>query len=109
MARSITGEQRDRDDRLLRAVADPNRLAILRRLARGGSVAACDFDCCDIGQPTVSHHLRVLREAGWVRADRRASHIYYSLQPAAAERFRSIADECARPRGGSTSDRPGSR
>lgn len=86
---------RDREARFLRAVADPNRLAILRRLACGGAVAACDLDCCDVHQPTVSHHLKVLREAGWVLADRRASHMYYSLQPGAAARLRSIADELA--------------
>jgi ArsR family transcriptional regulator len=74
-------------------VADPNRLAILRRLRCEGSVAACDFRCCNVGQPTVSHHLRVLREAGWVRTERRASRVYYSLTPGAAERFRAIAGE----------------
>ena len=83
----------DPDVRLLRGVADPSRLAILRRLQCGGSVAACDFDCCDVHQPTVSHHLRVLREAGWVRTERRVSRVYYSLEPGAAERFRAIAGE----------------
>lgn len=83
----------DPDIRLLRGAADPNRLAILRRLQCGGSVAVCDFNCCDVHQPTVSHHLRVLREAGWVRTERRASQVYYSLEPGAAERFRAIAGE----------------
>jgi DNA-binding transcriptional ArsR family regulator len=83
----------DPDIRLLRGAADPSRLAILRRLQCGGSVAACDFDCCDVRQPTVSHHLRVLREAGWVRTERRASRVYYSLETGAAERFRAIAGE----------------
>ena len=83
----------DPDVRLLRAVADPNRLAILRRLRCEESVAACDFRCCNVAQPTVSHHLKVLREAGWVRTERRASRVYYSLAPGAAERFRAIAGE----------------
>jgi ArsR family transcriptional regulator len=83
----------DPDIRLLRGAADPSRLAILRQLQCGGSVAACDFDCCSVRQPTVSHHLRVLREAGWVRTERRASWVYYSLEPGAAERFRVIAAE----------------
>ena len=89
----------DPDIRLLRGVADPSRLAILRRLQCGGSVAACDFDCCDVRQPTVSHHLRVLREAGWVRSERRGSGVYYSIEPEAAERFREIAGELAPARG----------
>ena len=87
----------DPDVRLLRGVADPNRLAILRRLRCEGSVAACDFHCCNVAQPTVSHHLKVLREAGWVRAERRASRVFYSLEPGAAERFLAIAGELMRP------------
>ncbi len=88
--------QTDPDVLLLQAAADPTRLAILRQLAAGGGVCACDFtDCCDVTQPTVSHHLKVLRDAGWVRTERRASFIYYFLQPAALERFRSIAGDLA--------------
>lgn len=83
----------DPDVRLLRGVADPNRLAILRRLRCEGSVAACDFRCCNVGQPTVSHHLKVLRDAGWVRTERRASRVYYSLEPGLVERFLAIAGE----------------
>jgi ArsR family transcriptional regulator len=86
--------QLDPDIRLLQAAADTNRLAILRQLAIEGTVCACDFSsCCDISQPTLSHHLRVLREAGWVRATRRGSWIDYDLEPSAVERFRAIAGE----------------
>jgi len=83
----------DPDVRLLRGAAHPNRLAILRRLRCEESVAACDFRCCNVAQPTVSHHLKVLREAGWVRTERRASRVYYSLEPGAAERFLAIVGE----------------
>lgn len=86
----------DPDALLLQGAADPSRLAILRQLASDGTVCACDFtDCCDVSQPTVSHHLKVLRQSGWVRAERRASFVYYSLRPDAVERFRSIAGELA--------------
>jgi len=86
----------DPDTLLLQAAADPSRLAILRQLAAGEDVCACDFvDCCDVAQPTVSHHLKVLREAGWVQSERRASFVFYSLDPAAVERFRAIAGELA--------------
>lgn len=82
----------DPDVRLLQAAADPTRLAILRQLSAEGPVCACDFtSCCEVSQPTVSHHLRVLREAGWVRPERRGTWIYYSLEPAAAERLQGIA------------------
>jgi ArsR family transcriptional regulator len=86
----------DPDALLLQGAADPSRLAILRQLAGGDSTCACDFtDCCDVAQPTVSHHLRVLRESGWVSSERVASNVYYRLRPEAVERFRAIAGELA--------------
>ncbi len=86
----------DPDAILLQGAADPTRLSILRQLAGSEGVCACDFTaCCDVAQPTVSHHLKVLREAGWVRSERRASYVYYWLRPEAVERFRSIAGEFA--------------
>jgi ArsR family transcriptional regulator len=84
----------DPDVLLLQGAADPTRLAILRQLAAGDGVCACDFTaCCDVAQPTVSHHLKVLREAGWVRSERKASFIYYYLRPEAVARFRQLAGE----------------
>lgn len=84
----------DPDSRLLQAAADPTRLAILRQLAAGDEVCACNFSaCCEVAQPTVSHHLKVLREAGWVTAERRGTWVYYRLRPAAVDRFRALAGE----------------
>jgi ArsR family transcriptional regulator len=84
----------DPDVLLLQATADPTRLSILRQLSADGEVCACDFtDCCDIGQPTVSHHLRVLRIAGWVASERRGTWIFYSIRPEAVARFRELASE----------------
>ncbi len=52
---------------LLQAAGDPTRLSILRQLSSEGPVCACDLAvCCEVSQPTVSHHLKVLREAGWI-------------------------------------------
>jgi ArsR family transcriptional regulator len=84
----------DPDALLLQGAADPTRLAILRQLAGGDEVCACDFTaCCDVAQPTVSHHLKVLREAGWVTSERRGSWVWYRLRPEAVERMRAIAGE----------------
>jgi ArsR family transcriptional regulator, arsenate/arsenite/antimonite-responsive transcriptional repressor len=86
--------QTDPDVVLLHAAADPTRLSILRQLASGDGVCACDFTaCCDVAQPTVSHHLKVLRDAGWVRSERRANFIYYYLRPEAFERFKALLGE----------------
>lgn len=82
----------DPDIKLLQAVADPTRLAILHQLSSDGAVCACDFTaCCAVHQPTVSHHLRVLREAGWVNAERHGTSIYYAIRPEAIDRFRELA------------------
>jgi ArsR family transcriptional regulator len=79
---------------LLQAAADPVRLSILRQLSSAGSVCACELTGgSDVSQPTVSHHLRVLREAGWISGQRRGTWIWYSLRPEAADRFRRLAGE----------------
>ena len=83
--------QTDPDVLLLQAAADPTRLAILRQLSDLGEVCACDLGHPGISQPTLSHHLKVLRDAGWVTGDRRGTWIYYSLRPAAVARFRYLA------------------
>lgn len=91
MARSKTITL-DPDIRLLAALADPTRLAIVRQLAADTETCACDFtSCCDVGQPTVSHHLRVLRDAGVVTAERRGTWIFYRLAPDVAERLAGLA------------------
>ena len=82
----------DPDVRLLAALADPTRLAIVRELAGSAGVCACDLtSCCDVLQPTVSHHLKVLREAGIVEGERHGTWIWYRLAPDVAERLAGIA------------------
>ncbi len=84
----------DPDVRLLAALADPARLAIVRQLSSDGTVCACDFAACaDLAQPTVSHHLRVLREAGAVHGERRGTWIWYRLEPGVAARLSALAAE----------------
>lgn len=93
MARSKT-TLIDPDVQLLQALGDPTRLSIVRELTGTSEVCACDFtSCCDVSQPTVSHHLRILKEAGVIEAERRGTWIFYRLVPAAAERLRSLAGE----------------
>ena len=76
--------QTDPDVLLLQAAADPTRLAILRQLSDVAEVCACDFTaCCDVSQPTVSHHLKVLRDAGWITGERRGTWVWYALRPEA--------------------------
>ena len=84
----------DPDVQLLQALAHPTRLSIVRELSGGGAVCACDFtSCCDVQQPTVSHHLRILKEAGVIESERRGTSIYYTIVPSAADRLRALAGE----------------
>lgn len=83
----------DPDLALLAALADPVRLSIVRQLAASGDVCACDFsECCTVSQPTISHHLKVLREAGVVVGERRGTNVVYSLAPDLARRWSAIGD-----------------
>ena len=82
------------DVQLLQALGHPTRLAIVRELIGSSQVCACDFTgCCDVSQPTVSHHLRILRDAGVIASERQGTQIYYRLVPAAADRLRALAGE----------------
>ena len=79
--------------RLLQAIADPLRLRIVRQLAQVGRVCACDIAAgYEVSQPTISHHLKVLRESGLVTSERRASWVYYQLVPDALTGLSELLD-----------------
>ena len=82
----------DPDVRFLQALADPVRLSIVRQIASAGpTVCACDFtECCTVSQPTISHHLKVLREAGLVVSERQGTNIIYALAPDFETRWSGI-------------------
>lgn len=71
---------------VLKVLADPVRLRLLSLVARapGGEVCACDLvDVLERSQPTISHHLKVLHEAGVLSKERRGVWIHYSITPTA--------------------------
>jgi ArsR family transcriptional regulator, arsenate/arsenite/antimonite-responsive transcriptional repressor len=74
---------------LLKAIADPYRLTILATLAAApDEVCVCDFtDALPLNQPTVSHHLRILREANLVTCERRGTWVYYRIANDAQSRI----------------------
>lgn len=83
---------------LLKALSDRHRLTIIATLAASqNEVCVCDFTAgLPLNQPTVSHHLRILREAGLVTWARRGTWVYYSLAPDATERVREVLDAAFR-------------
>jgi ArsR family transcriptional regulator, arsenate/arsenite/antimonite-responsive transcriptional repressor len=82
---------------LLRALAHPVRWGILMRLAAEPGICACDFtEFFDVSQPTVSAHLKVLREAGLVSTQRNGNTICYSIAPGRLARLGALLSEVAR-------------
>jgi ArsR family transcriptional regulator len=72
-----------------KALADPTRVAIVNRLASADECCVCDLNAAfDLSQPTISHHLKVLRDAGLVEASRRGTWAYYRLVPDALRELR---------------------
>lgn len=66
----------------LKAVADPARLRLLNRIVAAGEVCACELVApLGLSQPTVSHHLKVLHEAGFLERERRGRWVYYRVVP----------------------------
>ena len=69
---------------LFKAVADPMRLRLLSLIAchEGGESCVCDLTAAfDVTAPTVSYHLRILREAGLISSERRGTWVYYRVNP----------------------------
>ncbi|MHA7270247.1 ArsR/SmtB family transcription factor [Arthrobacter sp. HLT1-20] len=79
--------------RILKALSDPNRLRLLSivKAGDGGEACVCDLtEPLDLGQPTVSHHLKILVDAGLLAREKRATWAYYSLVPGALEKAATI-------------------
>ena len=82
-------EEAERLAATFKALADPTRVAIVNRLSTGTDVCVCDLtDAFALSQPTISHHLGVLRAAGLIEGEKKGTWSYYRLVPGAVERIR---------------------
>lgn len=80
---------------MFKALGDPVRLRLLSMIASagGGEVCVCDLTgSFELTGPTISHHLKVLREAGLVHSDRRGTWVYYRLVPGALIRLGGLLE-----------------
>jgi ArsR family transcriptional regulator, arsenate/arsenite/antimonite-responsive transcriptional repressor len=78
---------------VLKALGDPVRLRLLSMIGshEGGEVCVCELtDAFDQTAPTISHHLKVLREAGLIAGERRGTWVYYWLVPGAMDRLAEL-------------------
>lgn len=89
---------------MFKALGDPVRLRLLSLIASfaGGEACVCDLmGPFDVTQPTISHHLKVLREAGLVGSERRGTWVYYRVNPAALKRLSALLETPAEAGSGS--------
>ncbi|WP_282947874.1 ArsR/SmtB family transcription factor [Cellulomonas endometrii] len=85
---TMSAEDADRTARTLKALADPARLRLLSIIAAhdGGEACVCDLtEPVGLSQPTVSHHLKVLTEAGFVTREKRGVWAYFTIVPGAVD------------------------
>jgi ArsR family transcriptional regulator, arsenate/arsenite/antimonite-responsive transcriptional repressor len=88
-AEPLSERERDELAGRFKALADPTRVAIVNSLSAAGEVCVCNLtDAFDLSQPTISHHLKILREAGLVESSRRGTWAYYRLVPEAIAALR---------------------
>lgn len=85
-AEALTGQ--------LKALAHPVRLRMVDLIhAHGGGICVCEFEHhFDLKQPTISHHLKILREAGLIRSRQEGSWVHHFVEPATFRRLRALME-----------------
>ena len=93
-ASSLSDEEAEASAALFRALADPARVKIVNLLATSdGAVCACDlYEPLGLSQPTVSHHLKKLTEAGLLQREQRGKWAFFSLKRDAVDKLAAVAD-----------------
>lgn len=91
-APALSAEEADATAALFRALGDPARVKIVNLLATADEpVCACEFEpALRLSQPTVSHHLKKLTDAGLLEREQRGKWAYFSLRPEASTQLESL-------------------
>lgn len=89
----LSVEEAEATAELFRALGDPTRVRIVNRIASAGApVCACDLNSLGVSQPTVSHHLKKLTEAGLLEREQRGKWAYFALNRDAVDTLAAVAD-----------------
>jgi ArsR family transcriptional regulator len=91
----LSAEEAHATAEVFKALADPARVRILNVLATSGGEPVCVCHLIEplgLSQPTVSHHLKKLTDAGLLEREQRGKWAYYTLKPEAAEKLAAVAD-----------------
>lgn len=97
-------ENLGRTARLFKALADENRLRILELLQRGERCACVLLENLQLSQPTLSHHMKILCDAGFVTGRKEGKWIYYSLNRQAAGELESLLHDLFQKRNAAEPD-----
>jgi ArsR family transcriptional regulator, arsenate/arsenite/antimonite-responsive transcriptional repressor len=93
-AGELSVEDSERMAAMFKALSDPVRLRLFSKIASFPADEACVCDIQDVGvsQPTVSHHLKKLRDAGLLTAERRGTWVYYRVSPSVVAGMAALLD-----------------
>ncbi|EWS93364.1 ArsR family transcriptional regulator [Streptomyces filamentosus NRRL 11379] len=86
--------------KVFKALGDPVRLRLLSMIAsrEGGEICVCDLTpAFDLSQPTISHHLKLLRQAGLIDCERRGTWVYYWLLPGTIDKLAGVLTRTGQP------------
>ncbi|MGW0658372.1 ArsR/SmtB family transcription factor [Streptodolium elevatio] len=91
----LGAEDADRVAAMFKALGDPVRLRLFSQIAShaGGEACVCDIQDVGVSQPTVSHHLKKLRDAGLVTSERRGSWVYYRVAPSVVAALAGVLED----------------
>jgi ArsR family transcriptional regulator len=96
--RPLDAEQAAMIAPMFKALGDPVRLRLMSMIASVPEVCVCDLTAAfDLSGPTISHHLKVLREAGLVQAERRGTWVWYRVKPEALRQLSALLDISTAP------------
>ncbi len=88
---------------MFKALGDPVRLRLMSMIASVAEICVCDLTpAFDLSGPTISHHLKVLREAGLVDSERRGTWVWYRVKPEALQQLGALLEISATPAAGGT-------
>ncbi|SCL13510.1 transcriptional regulator, ArsR family [Micromonospora rhizosphaerae] len=88
---------------MFKALGDPIRLRLMSMIASVPEICVCDLTpAFDLSGPTISHHLKVLREAGLVDSERRGTWVWYRAKPEAFRQLGALLEISATPASGGT-------
>ncbi|NED91121.1 helix-turn-helix transcriptional regulator [Streptomyces sp. SID11233] len=89
----LTEDRAETLAKVFKALGDPVRLRLLSMIASraGGEICVCDLTpAFELSQPTISHHLKLLKQAGLIDSERRGTWVYYRLRPETTDELAAV-------------------